>query len=252
MKKVAIVILILVATLLLAGCGQRTVEAPAENDVPEAVEPEKREPLILDAEVPERDPFNDSADSSDWETEAGDVDIDGRNPFVAAAAKTEWEPGDKQAVRAGRDPFDSTGEVVIEPEPVDPVEPGDPTEPTEPGEPGEPGDVPVPDAVVVQVTTLDRCWLDVFVDGERVLRTNVPRGETLSWEGSDVLLDQVGRDYAVNLVVNGKDLGLLEAFVLGMTDGVYVDREIRIRIELAERYTGGVLVGLRFRVLESD
>jgi hypothetical protein len=246
MKRFGILICVLLGLLLMVGCG--SVEEPALDVVPEVVEPEDRLPLILAADVPERDPFDVTGRTTDWEIRQGNVDNGGRDPFVVAGRDSDWSGEAGNVSRAGRDPFDPTGGVVAEPEPEEPEEPDEPGEQEEPQEP----DVPVPDALTVQVTTLDRCWLDVFVDGVRVLRTNVPSGQTLEWTGKEVLLEQVGRDYAVNLVVNGKDYGLLQRFVLGFDGGEFVDREAGIRITLSERYTGGVLVGLRFRVLEIE
>lgn len=247
MKRFGIVICVLLGLLLVVGCG--SVEEPALDVVPEVVEPEPRLPLILDADVPERDPFDVTGRATDWESRQGEVDNGGRDPFVVASRDSDWNGEAGNVSRAGRDPFDPTGKVVDEP--GEPEEPDVPGEPDESGEPEEP-EVPVVDAVTVQITTLDRCWLDVFVDGVRVLRTNVPSGQTLQWTGNEVLLEQVGRDYAVNLVINGKDYGLLQSFVLNFVGGEYVDREAGIRMTLDERYTGGVLVGLRFRVLEID
>lgn len=218
MKSWMIVILVLV---LLAGAGCSKQVDPGPIVLPPADESPVEEPLgeIIGGEVPLRDPFKQGTLTSDWEQKSALP-----------------SPG-------GRDPFTLVANNVAEPEPEVPVEPVKP-EPTEPGEPVLTGDV------VVMLKTLDRCWLDVFVDSQRVLRTNVPVDRKLTWAGkSEVRLQQVGRDYAVEVSVNGKSLGKLSEFVKKMSSGVYVDSEAGVRISLEESYAGGVLVGLRFSPL---
>lgn len=211
MKRVA---LLMCMVIMLAGCG-RQAAAPQGSlpDVPQAVQKEKV-PLILDAGVPERDPF----------------------AAAAAAASTDWQTARAAVSPGGRDPFAAGTAAELPPEPEVPAE-----------EPGEPGEVPAAGAVVVQLETLDRCWLEVFVDGRRVLRTNVPVGETLTWAGTrEVVLEQVGREQAVLLVVNGRNLGRLAEVVPRLERGPVTEGGVAISLE--RRYPGGVLVGLRFYI----
>ena len=100
---------------------------------------------------------------------------------------------------------------------------------------------------MLELSALDRCWLDVFVDGQRVLRTNVPAREYLHWQGKQVELAQVGRAWAVQVTVNGQELGLLENLVAQLENGFTVPG---VEITLERKYPGGVLVGLRFSVQE--
>jgi hypothetical protein len=110
---------------------------------------------------------------------------------------------------------------------------------------------PITGELVVELRTVDRCWLDVFVDGARVLRTNVPSGRTLTWGAEqDVVLEQVGRDFGVQLIVNGKDYGLLSNFARQIGRDEYIDREAGVAISIRQTYSGGVLVGVRIRPIE--
>ncbi len=175
-----------------------------------------------------------------------DVPRPERDPFAVQAAEVaERERGEIVAV--GRDPFAVVGNVIDPsvPDPPDEVDPIDDN--------GEVVD-PSPDGLLaLSLVTVDRCWLDVRVDGERVIRTNVPVGQTLSWEGQTVLLEQVGREYAVSVTLNGRNLGILsQQLVPALLDGpvVYEFDDSRVRVTLAQRYLGGVLLGLRFQVID--
>jgi hypothetical protein len=208
-------VLLIIGLLLLGGCGRQVVEPPPDVEplVPDKVV--ERVPQILDADVPERDPFS-AGTREGREAESGDV------------------------AREGRDPFAVVPNVLIEPEPVVPG-PVDPVDPTP----------PVTGELVVELRTVDRCWLDVFVDGERVLRTNVPSGRTLAWGAErDVVLEQVGRDFGVQLIVNGKEYGLLSSFARQIGRDEYIDRETGVAISIRQVYSGGVLVGVRIRAIE--
>ncbi|MCW3490294.1 DUF4115 domain-containing protein [Dethiobacter alkaliphilus] len=243
MRKSALILMIILG-LVLVGCGQE--ETDSELDVPDEVvqEEEEREPVILDADVPDRDPFA-SGGSGSWERERSQVERDGRDPF-AVAGSSDWERENGAVDRSGRDPFAPGAEE--EEEPVEPPEePVDPVDPEDPDDPDDPDDVVIDGMVTVQLRTLDRCWLDVFVDDTRVLRTNVPRGETMEWEGSVVRLEQVGREFAVSVVVNGEDLGRLGDLVERLEDGPVIEAGVQISLE--QRYAGGVLVGLEFASL---
>lgn len=205
--------------LLHAGCGPG--ETAKERGISAPQEPAAADTLsdIVGKEAPGRDPFARGEPVSFWERQTGQVDTGGRNPFAVPSAG------------------------YIDPKP----EPGS-DEPAFP-RPQDPADGIPAGRVNVRLTLLDRCWLEVIVDGERVLRTNVASSTVLEYEAErEVALRQVGRDYAVEVIVNGNNLGRLSDFVPKMEDGVYEDRETGIRISLERGYTGGVLVGLRFRL----
>jgi hypothetical protein len=257
MKKWLVISMVILLMFTLVGCGRGDMD----NDtfVPPVVEKPEDEPIteIIGGETPTRDPFATGRDYTDWDKETGDVDADGRDPFASDLVGSDWVKESGNVSTDGRDPFRMVAGVgdpepvdPVDPEPVDPepVEPVDP-EPVDP-EPVEPVDPGVPSGVIlVQARTLDRCWLDVFVDGERVLRTNVPVDRDLEWSGNEVLLAQVGRDYALEVTVNGKNLGVLIDLVERMSNGVYVDQEAGVRISLERQYDTGVLVNLRFTPL---
>lgn len=199
---------------------------------------------------PERDPFAVGAFS-------------GREQPVPVAATAT--PSARNQALPQRDPFAVGQRGVGVPEGTEPegASPGETTPATPPGGKAgsspvgspvaSPAGSPVPGRVEVRVTTLDLCWLEVYVDGERVLRKNVPGGTTHTWVGErEVLLQQVGRERAVDLAVNGRDLGRLSALaprLQGDPQTVETDGT-RVKITLARRYRGGVLVGLKFAVQE--
>lgn len=219
--------LIFICMLLFAGCAtEQAVELIAPEPAPVPVEEETKQVIveIRELKVPERDPFA-----------AGGESV---RDILASAVELE-----------GRNPFSEVPNEVFMPE-----EPEIPEEPVEPGEdPGELKEPVIADSVQVQVVTFDRCWLDIFEDNVRVLRDNVPGGRTLVYNGkSEIRLEQVGREQAVSVTVNGKDLGRVSALVQQLEGGSYVNREAGVRITLEQRYPGGVLVGLRFAVLNGD
>lgn len=240
--------LILISIILLAGCAvEPAVELNAPAPVPVEEHTEQVDVEIRELQAPERDPFA-VASASGRENLVSAVEVEGRNPFVAVDS-SDRDRLVSEVEAEGRDPFSVVpNEVTV---PVIPEEPVDPGEiPVDPGEPEEPV---ITDGVQVQVVTFDRCWLDVFEDNVRVLRDNVPGARTLVFNGqSEVRLEQVGREQVVSVTVNGKDLGRLSVLAQRLENGSYVDREAGVRVSLERRYPGGVLVGLRFTVLNGD
>lgn len=113
----------------------------------------------------------------------------------------------------------------------------------------DPGD-PLEGSFEISVRTLDRCWLEVWVDGSRQIRTNVEAGTELSWRANDeILLEQVGREWALVISVNGEDKGLAENIARnleGQTRPLSTD-DGYIEVSLESRYASRVLVGLAFR-----
>ncbi len=106
--------------------------------------------------------------------------------------------------------------------------------------------------ISLQLLTSDMCWLEVFVDGEQVVRKNVPAGTLLGWEASrSIRLEQVGREGAVSLTLNGNDLGRLSSLSsqLQSKELVYSAGNHRIRASMERRYDYGVLVGLEFAAI---
>jgi hypothetical protein len=231
MKKksgcIVITAVVLLAALLLAGCGAKEPAAPAPQ-APAVVTPPPVEVAVAvrERQQPERDPF-----------------------VVAEAGAEAREMGEVEA--AGRDPFAPVENVVLPEKPDEPVVPVDPVvPPVDPPVPPDPTGV-TPGLVAVQMTAIDRCWIDVYVDNERVLRTNMPNGETLTWEGKQVRLEQVGREKALLLTLNGRYLGVVSELVPELLKGpkVYEFEGARVRVSLEHRYSGGVLVGLKFEVI---
>ncbi|MBS3887177.1 MAG: DUF4115 domain-containing protein [Dethiobacter sp.] len=224
MKEKGLVILCLLFLLLSVGCGDVVQPQPEPVGETLAVQAEQKQEILAPA-VPGRDPFS-VASPSVRQKKSGAVDRTGRDPFLPASR---------------------------EPEPVEPQ----PTEPVpvvlEPVPPGAAEGEPLPEGLVVALQTIDRCWLDVFVDGRRVLRSNLAGGQTLSWEAErEIVLQQVGREHAVRLTVNGRDFGLLSHFVERLAAGEELGRQAGVRISLERRHSGGVLVGLRFSAVSSE
>ena len=238
MNRLGAVLLIMM--LVLTGCGKKAVPPTEPPKGPVVVQKEKVPPIV-DAGVPSRDPFG--AGGSGSVAPKGVVPVEGRDPFGGAAAGGGWQAQPGQVLVAGRDPFsEGSGQVIVPPV----IKP--PEVPIEEPPVDVPVDPPVTSGVMIEVVTLDRCWLDVAVDNVRVLRTNVPVGETLKWQGQgEVRFDQVGRERAIQVKVNGKDLGRLDAFVPRLTNGSITEAGVQISLE--KTYPGGVLVGLRFKAL---
>ncbi len=64
------------------------------------------------------------------------------------------------------------------------------------------------DGVKVDAKFTDRCWTLVTVDGNVVLEGVVEAGENLSWEGKQNINLRLGNAGAVELIENGKNLGV--------------------------------------------
>jgi len=219
MKEKGLVILFLLFLLLSVGCGN-VVQPQPETVGENLAAPVEEVPEILAPAVPGRDPFSVTTPSV-RQKKSGTID------------------------RTGRDPFLLGSQEPVKPEPPEPL----PVEPApvlpEPVPPGE--ERPLPDGLVIALQTIDRCWLDVFVDGRRVLRSNVAAGQILNWEAArEIVLQQVGREHTVRLTVNGQDFGLLSHFIQRLAAGEDLGRQAGVKISLERRHSGGVLVGLRF------
>jgi len=213
-------LLALLCFLLLMGVGCRDVTPPLPETPGEALAvPTEQPPEILAPVVPGRDPFSVAAPSA-RQKKSGTVDRTGRDPFLPAPPEPE----------------------PIAPEPVPEPVPPAPTE-----------EERLSEGLVIALQTVDRCWLDVFVDGRRVLRSNVAAGQTLRWEAErEIVLQQVGREHAVRLTVNGRDFGLLSHFAQRLAAGEDLERDAGVRISFERRHSGGVLVGLRFSAIVSQ
>jgi hypothetical protein len=226
MKEKGLVILCLLFLLLSVGCGE-VVQPLTETAADELPVPVEQSPEILVPVVPGRDPFSAAAPYARQKI-SGTVERTGRDPFLPASREPEPEP--------------------VKPQPAEPA----PVIP-EPVPPGTAEEQPLPEGLLVVLETIDRCWLDVFVDGRRVLRSNVADGQTLRFEAErEIVLQQVGREHAVRLTVNGKDLGLLSQFVQRLAAGEEPGRQAGVQVRLERRHAGGVLVGLRFLAMDSQ
>ncbi|MBS3898766.1 MAG: DUF4115 domain-containing protein [Clostridium sp.] len=224
MKRKGLAKLLIFLLLLSVGCGEVVLPLP-ETAADELPVPVEEAPEILVPVVPGRDPFGVAAPSARQKI-SGSVDRTGRDPFL---------PASRQAEPAVPQP--------TEPEPVIP-------EPVPPG--NEENDDRLPEGLLILLETVDRCWLDVFADGRRVLRSNVADGQELRFEAErEIVLQQVGREHAVRLTVNGQDFGLLSQFVQRLAAGEGLGRQAGVQVSLERRHAGGVLVGLRFSAVPS-
>ncbi len=219
MKKKGLTILFIFSLLLAVGCGKVALPLPETAGEDLAV-PAEQLPEILAPAVPGRDPFSVAAPDIRQKKSAS-VDRTGRDPFLPA-------PQQPEPVKP---------EPSIVPAPVVPAA----------VPPGSAEEDRLPEGLLVVLETTDRCWLDVFVDGRRVLRSNVADGQTLRFEAErEIVLQQIGREHTVRLTVNGRDFGLLSQFVQRLAAGEELGRQAGVQISLERRYSGGVLVGLRF------
>ncbi|MGN8832604.1 helix-turn-helix domain-containing protein [Selenomonas montiformis] len=70
---------------------------------------------------------------------------------------------------------------------------------------------PVPekknDGVEVTAVFTDRCWTEVKADGKTVFEGTVEKGKTESWKGREKVVITAGNAGAVELKLNGKELG---------------------------------------------
>lgn len=216
MKKTRVGLIVMLLLLLLVGC--RNVEQPPLAESPVLPLLTQQAPEILLQPVPGRDPFSPGVPAV-RQKESGKVDGTGRDPFLPAPAVTE---------------------------PAEPA-PTVPEEESEPVLPPIPEEESLPEGLIIMLQTIDRSWLDVLVDGRQVLRSNVASQQTLRWEAKrEIVLQQVGREHAVRLTVNGQDFGLLAHFVQRLEAGEELGRQAGMLISLERRHPGGVLVGLRF------
>jgi hypothetical protein len=108
---------------------------------------------------------------------------------------------------------------------------------------------PVEGGFELSVRTTDRCWLEVWVDGVRITRTNVEGGTTLVWSAKrEITVEQVGREWALEISLNGQPLGLAQDVAASLEEG---KRTIEtspgpIEVTLGQRFESRVLVGLKF------
>ena len=169
---------------------------------------------VIEVYQPERDPFapGEAVAAGEKKPVAAGHTQKKRDPFrpksfAAETVETEWE---------------AAGEVTVE-------------------NVQEDINLPVLEGLVLELSALDRCWLDVFVDGQRVLRTNVPAREYLHWQGKQVELAR-GRAWAVQVTVNGQELGLLENLVAQLENGFTVPGvEITLSASIRAGFCGSTL-----------
>ncbi|MBC7338282.1 MAG: DUF4115 domain-containing protein [Firmicutes bacterium] len=146
-------------------------------------------------------------------------------------------------------------------QPVFGIEAGPPPEappPPEGAQPGgaggavAPGEAPASAPLQVGIRVTSPTWLEVRVDGKQVLRTNVARGSQLKYEASkQVTLQEVGREGAILLSVNGRDLGRASTLVKELSRPKQVEAGGHtVEISLVRRYPSGVLVGLTFALVK--
>ena len=55
----------------------------------------------------------------------------------------------------------------------------------------------------------DHCWAEVQVDGKTVFEGMLEKGKTEHWKGKETVILRAGNAGAVELTVNGKNLGKL-------------------------------------------
>lgn len=63
------------------------------------------------------------------------------------------------------------------------------------------------DGVEVTAVFTDRCWTEVKADGKTVFEGTVEKGKTESWKGREKVVITAGNAGAVELKLNGKELG---------------------------------------------
>ncbi|MEW6244735.1 MAG: hypothetical protein AB1497_10875 [Bacillota bacterium] len=216
----------LVCSLFLAACGKRTADTvdtgaftQKQGEAVSAAENVLQPQAVV---MPKRDPFEPVVVSAPARS------VTGRSQIKEAPRRDPFHPADGDASAFEEESSDS--DLV----------------------PVQTGEEPFTGKVHVQILTLDLCWLDVFVDEVQVLRTNVLPDKTLEWTAdSQVRLEQVGRERAVIVTVNGQRIGLLADLARRLVLEPYViqTETTTIRITLEKRYTSGVLVGLRFAVV---
>lgn len=231
---------VFLALMLVAGCALLSEPEPVADHV-QWISQLAAASRAAPPEMSGRDPFLPVQAPDPVSSGPRMIDDRGRDPFAATgfpAPNTSNGEGNGQFW--GRDPFRAAPPegIVVVPRPEPEPDPEPPVVPT--------GDL------TLQVRTIDLCWLDVFVDGERVLRTNVPTGQVHSWTGGEIRLEQVGREPAIILSINGQEIGRLLELAERLERGPVTLRigSEQVRVTLSRRYGSGVLVGLRFVVAE--
>lgn len=146
-------------------------------------------------------------------------------------------------------------------QPVFGIEAGPPPEAPPPPEGSQPGgsvgavatgETPLSAPLQVGIRVTSPTWLEVRVDGKQVLRTNVAGGSQLKYEATkQVTLQEVGREGAILLSVNGRDLGRTSTLVKELSRPKQVEAGGRtVQISLVRGYPSGVLVGLTFELVK--
>lgn len=70
---------------------------------------------------------------------------------------------------------------------------------------------PIP-SVTIEVKVVERCWVEVTVDGEVVYSGTLQVGETKSWTGQDKITMRAGYPNGVEITLNGEYLGRLAPY----------------------------------------
>ncbi|HOL55920.1 MAG TPA: DUF4115 domain-containing protein, partial [bacterium] len=68
---------------------------------------------------------------------------------------------------------------------------------------------PVKKEVAVEIKGLGYSWVRVIVDDEKVFEGFINSGDLYSWKGERNIVIRAGNAGAVNVVLNGKDIGVL-------------------------------------------
>jgi len=227
-----LLILFLLVLAVLAGCGEKKADLVALDPQQQSERQSKEEinlTPVIGPHHPVRDPF----------ATGNVVTVNEGKPALAlpTTQRPERDPFREKSLDAK---IPVKGREVLVAEMPTAEQPGKKEQGTEGGQATE--------NLVLELVTLERCWFDVFVDRKRVLRTNVPAKESLKWQGSLVELAQVGRAWAVLVTVNGQELGLLEELAAQLENGSVT--VAGVKVTLARKYPGGVLLGLRFSAVE--
>lgn len=174
-----------------------------------------------------------------------ELELQGRDPFKPGPKDPLPEVRPELPTQPGPEPPPTAEEPLPQQPPLITPQPPDPPQTGDTGPAGQ---------VIVKLTALDRCWLEVFVDGEHRLRTNVPRDETLVYTGKEIRLEQVGREWALLLTLGGQNLGLLQDLVPSLGKGPlsYDFEGTRVRVNLGQRYQGDGLAQHLGRMLVTE
>jgi cytoskeletal protein RodZ len=73
--------------------------------------------------------------------------------------------------------------------------------------------VPLPDlkaaeAIILEVTTRDSCWMRVKVDNQSIFENTLAKGKTEKWEGKEKIELRIGKPEALEVFLNGTLLNL--------------------------------------------